>query len=112
MNIRYDGILMNREKADFCLKITKNQILFRFYFKLGYDNKYKIVSYDRNLAKKHFNDEFVDYHCEFFRSGINTIIRMWLDGGCKETPEQMVGIIKAEYKGRPEYFGMEVEYDE
>lgn len=92
--------------------IKENQILFRFYFKLGYDNKYKIVSYDRNLARKHFNGEFVDYHCEFFRSGINTIIKMWLDGGCKETPEQMVGIIKAEYKGRPEYFGMKVDYDE
>ena len=92
--------------------IAANQILFRFYFKLGYDNQYKIVSYDRKLAKAHFNDEFIDYHCEFFRSGINTMIKMWLNGGCKETPEQMVGIIKAEYKGRPEYFGMKVEYEE
>lgn len=92
--------------------IKENQLLFRFYFKLGYDNQYKIISYDYHLAKEHFNNEFVEYHCEFFRSGINSLIKMWLNGGCKETPEQMVGIIKAEYRGRPEYFGMQVSYHE
>lgn len=91
--------------------IKENQIMLQLYFKLGYDNQFKIVSYDRDLARKHFNDEFIDYHCEFFRSGINTIIKMWLNGGCKETPEQMVGIIKSEYRGRPEHFGMKVEYE-
>ena len=90
--------------------IQANQILFRLYFKLGYDNQYKIVSYDRRLAQQHFDGQFVDYHCEFFRSGINAIIKMWLAGGCKETPEQMVGVIKSEYRGRPEYFGMQVDY--
>lgn len=90
--------------------IKENQILFRFYFKLGYDEQYHIIRYDHNLAKEFFNDEFVEYHCEFFRAGINRIIKMWLSGGCKESPEQMAGIIKAEYKGRPEFFGLKVSY--
>lgn len=90
--------------------IQANQILFRLYFKLGYDNQYEIASYDTRLAEQHFDGEFVQYHCEFFRSGINAIIKMWLASGCRETPEQMVGIIKAEYRGRPEHFGMAVDY--
>lgn len=33
--------------------IAQNQIFYRTYFKLGYDEKYKILAYDYNLAKKH-----------------------------------------------------------
>lgn len=84
--------------------IKENQIFYRTYFKLGYDEKYKIWQYDYNLAKKHFGDRFIEYHMEFFKSGLNTIIKIWLQNGCKETPEEMFEIIKSEYRGREEFF--------
>lgn len=83
--------------------IYENQIIYKTYFKLGYDNDYKIVQYDTNLAQKHFDNKFIEYHCEFFKSGLNSIIKMWLEKGCKESPEDMYEIIKAEYRGRESF---------
>ena len=84
--------------------IKENQIFYRTYFKLGYDEKYRIWQYDYNLAKKHFGDSFIEYHMEFFKSGLTRIIKIWLQNGCKETPEEMFEIIKSEYRGREEFF--------
>lgn len=84
--------------------IAENPLFYKTYFKLGYDNQYKIVNYDKNLASKHFEDRFIPYHMEFFKNGITAIIKMWLNNGCQETPEEMNEIITSEYKGRAEYF--------
>lgn len=80
--------------------IKDNQIFYKTYFKLGYDDSYKIISYDINLARQHFDNRFIEYHMEFFKSGITKIIKMWLQNGCKESPEDMYEIIKSEYQGR------------
>ena len=84
--------------------IQANQIFYRTYFKLGYDNNYKILAYDTELAKKHFQNRFINYHIEFFKSGLTKIIKMWLQNGCPETPEEMLEIVKSEYQGREEFF--------
>ena len=47
-----------------------------------------------------YNDKFIDYHIEFFKAGLNAIIRKWLEEGCKETPEEIDNIIKDEYKNK------------
>lgn len=83
----------------FC-HIKDNQIFYKTYFKLGYDDSYKIITYDINLARQHFDNRFIEYHMEFFKSGITKIIKMWLQNGCKESPEDMYEIIKSEYQGR------------
>lgn len=88
--------------------IQQNQIFYQTYFKLGYDDNYKIVSYDIELAQKHFQDRFINYHMEFFKSGLTRIIKLWLQNGCKETPEEMFEIIKSEYQGREEFFSRTV----
>lgn len=80
--------------------IKENQLLYKTYFKLGYDNNYKIINYSEKLALKYFNNQFVNYHYEFFRSGITAVIKMWLNNGCKETPKEIYEIIDAEYRGR------------
>lgn len=80
--------------------IKDNQIFYKTYFKLGYDDSYKIITYDINLARQHFDNRFIEYHMEFFKSGITKIIKMWLQNGCKESPEDMYEIIKSEYQGR------------
>ena len=46
--------------------IKENQPFYNTYFKLGYDNQYKILKYDTDLARDHFGNRFIDYHCEFF----------------------------------------------
>lgn len=84
--------------------IRENQMFYRTYFKLGYDNNYKIVNYDDELAKKHFQDRFIRYHMEFFKSGLTQMIKMWLQNGCRETPEEMFEVLKSEYQGRETFF--------
>lgn len=83
--------------------IKENQIFYNTYFKLGYDNEHRIFHYDTGLAREHFQNKFVDYHIEFFKSGITQIIKMWLKDGCRESPEDMFGIIKSEYRGRENF---------
>lgn len=85
--------------------IQENQIFYQTYFKLGYDNQYKIIAYDTELARVHFQNKFVEYHMEFFKAGITQTIKLWLKNGCKESPEEIVEIIKSEYKGRDAFFG-------
>ncbi len=80
--------------------IRDNQLFYKTYFKLGYDEKHPIKLYDIEQAMKDFNNEHIAYHIEFFRSGFNAIVKMWLAGGCKETPEEMEKILRSEYQGR------------
>lgn len=80
--------------------IRQNQIFYRTYFKLGYDEQHRIWRYDTQLADRHFNNRFITYHIEFFKSGLNKIIKLWLQNGCRETPEEMVEILRSEYRGR------------
>lgn len=84
--------------------IKANQMLYTTYFKLGYDDNYKIVRYDTELAKQHFQNRFVEYHMEFFKSGLTRILKLWLQNGCRETPEEIYEILNSEYRGRREFF--------
>ena len=83
----------------FC-HIAENQLIYKTYFKLGYDNNYKILQYDSDLAQRLFGNRFVNYHFEFFKSGITAVIKMWLANGCKETPEEIYEVVRDEYCGR------------
>lgn len=85
--------------------IAQNQLFYRTYFKLGYDEQqYNIWKYDVKLAERHFGNRFIRYHMEFFKSGLTKIIKLWLRDGCRETPEEMFEIVKSEYRGREEFF--------
>lgn len=80
--------------------IYENQLFYKTYFKLGYDEKHAVYIFDTDRAQHDFGGQHIKYHIEFFRNGINAIIKMWLAGGCKESPEEMAEILKAEYRGR------------
>lgn len=80
--------------------IYENQLFYKTYFKLGYTESHQMMIYDIERAQKDFGGKNIKYHIEFFRNGLNAIIKMWLNGGCKETPEEMAEIIAKEYKGR------------
>lgn len=80
--------------------IYENQLFYKTYFKLQYDEKHQILIYDTKRAQNDFNNKYIKYHIEFFRNGINAIIKMWLNSGCQETPQEMDEILRQEYKGR------------
>ena len=80
--------------------IRENQIFYKTYFKLCYDEKHLISIYDPKRAEQEHIDGNIKYHIEFFRNGLNAIIKMWLSGGCVESPEEMAEVLKQEYRGR------------
>lgn len=80
--------------------IKENQLFYKTYFKLCYDDKYLVSIYDVKRAEKEHLTENLKYHIEFFRNGLNAIIKIWLADGCKESPEEMAEILKQEYRGR------------
>ena len=80
--------------------IKENQLFYKTYFKLCYDEKFLISTYDPKRAEKEQITQNIRYHIEFFRNGLNAIIKLWLAGGCKESPAEMAEILKQEYRGR------------
>ena len=80
--------------------IKQNQIFYKTYFRLCYDDKHLISIYDPKRAEQEHISANLIYHIEFFRNGLNAIIKLWLAGGCKESPEEMAEILESEYRGR------------
>lgn len=80
--------------------IRENQLFYQTYFKLCYDDTHLITPYDPKRADMEMSGEDLRYHIEFFRNGLNAIIKLWMAGGCKESPEQMANILRSEYRGR------------
>ncbi len=100
----YEAEIAGRYSSNDFLRLLRhirdNQPFYRTYFKLGYDNQNRALHYDENEARKYFGDRNVAYHVEFFISGFNAIVKLWLKNGCQETPEEMDEILRSEYQGR------------
>lgn len=83
--------------------IKENQLFFKTYFKLDYDNNNdffeNMIDYTE-FEKYYPNKKYVDYHITFFKQGLNAVIKKWLYNGCLETPEQIRDIIIDEYKNK------------
>ena len=80
--------------------IKENQLFYQTWFKLDDGSDEQVLHYDTARAEKDFGGKLIGYHIEFFRSGLNAIIKMWLKNGCRESPEEMAELLKAEYRGR------------
>ena len=80
--------------------IKENQIFYKTYFKLCYDDQHLVSIYDPRRAEKEQMNSNLKYHIEFFRNGLNAIIKLWLACGCQESPEEMAEVLKQEYRGR------------
>lgn len=80
--------------------IKENQLFYQTYFKLCYDDKHLISICDTKRAEMEQVNDHLKYHIEFFRNGLNAIIKLWLAGGCEESPEEMAEVLKMEYRGR------------
>ena len=80
--------------------IKDNQIFYQTYFKLKMDQNLITQEYDYQLLKELYDDKHIDYHMEFFKAGLNAIIKKWLSNGCKESPEEIESILKSEYSNK------------
>ncbi len=80
--------------------IKENQIFFKTYFKLESISITPVNVYNVDLAEKYYKNKYIDYHIEFFKAGLNAIIKKWLNSGCRETPKEMVEIIMTEYQNK------------
>jgi len=94
----YDYFTENSGALKMFSHIRDNQIFYKTYFKLCYDAKHLVSIYDPRRAQTEHIDTHLDYHIEFFRNGLNAIIKKWLAGGCLESPEEMAMILKQEYR--------------
>ena len=81
-------------------EIKENQLFFKTYFKLEDISKSSINIFNKELAEKYYDNKYIDYHIEFFRAGLNAVIKKWLNNGCKETPEEIAEILRSEYQNK------------
>ena len=96
---QYDYISERTGALKMFTHIKENQLFYKTYFKLCYDDKHLISIYDKNRAEME-NISNIKYHIEFFRNGLNAIIKLWLAEGCQESPAEMAEVLKQEYRGR------------
>ena len=96
----YDYFTERRGALTMFRHIKENQLFYTTYFKLCYDDKHLISIYDTKRAEKEQINSNIRYHIEFFRNGLNAIIKLWLANGCQESPEEMAQVLKQEYRGR------------
>lgn len=82
--------------------IKENQLYYNTMFKLNFNfTDYCTNFFSKDDAIKYLGtDKNLEYHIEFFKSGISAVIKMWLNNNCKETPDELIDIIKLEYKGK------------
>lgn len=96
----YDYLTEHSGALKMFTHIRDNQLFYQTYFKLCYDDRHLISIYDPVRAEKEHFDNHLKYHIEFFRNGLNAIIKMWLANGCQESPEEMSDVLNQEYRGR------------
>lgn len=95
-----DTYKSSRKKLDFTrlfIHIYENQAMYKTYYKIGGIDM-NAIGYDKELAELFVDSKNIDYHIEFFRSGLEAIIKKWLNGGCKESPAEMQRILADEYR--------------
>lgn len=97
----YPDELQSRESSFDFLRllrhIKENQLLYKTYFRLATDDDVTTFGYDRVASERYYGNRHISYHIAFFSSGLNAVIKQWLSGGCRETPEEIDSIIKTEY---------------
>lgn len=84
--------------------IKDNQLFYKTYFKLNLNLDPREVNnnVDNDSLVFYPDTKYLDYHIEFFKAGLNAIIKKWLDNECKESPEEINEILKSEYLKRTE----------
>jgi len=77
--------------------IRENPLFYKTYFKLNTGENFRFIGYSTQDAATRFQNRHIDYHIAFFGNGLNAVIKKWLQNDCRESPEEIVSIIKEEY---------------
>ncbi len=80
--------------------MKENPLFYLTYFKLGYDQEHFVDLQTLHAAYPVFPQQDMEYHIAFFRAGFNAMVKKWLLGGCRETPQQLASILASEYTAR------------
>ncbi|MBQ2699074.1 MAG: TetR/AcrR family transcriptional regulator [Firmicutes bacterium] len=89
--------IINHDFLKLFQHIYANQLVYNTYFKLNTGGYLTNIGYSTAEAELYYDNQLIDYHLAFFGYGITAVIRKWLRGGCKETPEQINSVIVSEY---------------
>lgn len=78
--------------------IKENQLFYKTYFKLNFDLTKSVLFIDEEeIIRFNRSSQNIDYHIEFFKAGLNAILKKWLDNNCDKTPEEINKILEVEY---------------
>jgi len=78
--------------------IKENQTFYKTYFKLNMDLSSSLMyNLEKEALKFNGTSENIDYHIEFFKAGLNSIIKKWINNNCDKSPADMVKILETEY---------------
>lgn len=81
--------------------IKENQLFYKTYFKLNFDITNTMDYIDEKEVETFIGSpKNLEYHIEFFKAGLNAILKKWLNNGCKESPEEIEEILKTEYRNK------------
>ena len=87
--------------------IKENQYFYKAFLNIPYttlaetNTKTNILSNVKEKKSDLVKDELeVFYRASFFGSGIKELCRIWLERGCKESPEEMAQLLLKEYSNR------------
>ena len=87
--------------------VKNNQYFYKAFLNIPYitfaesDIRKKILGQLKDKGTySQLDDVAIFYRANFFGAGIKEVCRIWLDHGCKESPEEMAKIILEEYSGR------------
>ena len=81
--------------------IKENQLFYRTYFKLNFDLTNTLEYIDEKEVERFIgSSKNLEYHIEFFKAGLNAVLKKWLNSGCQESPEEIEEILKTEYRNK------------
>ena len=78
--------------------VKEDPAFYIIYFKLSSDDKHNITFHNPDNVEQYQLVGDINYHIELFRCGLNSVIKLWIKNGLKESPEEMVQILKSHYK--------------
>ena len=87
--------------------VKKNQYFYKAFLNIPYitlaetNTKTNILTNVKEKKSSLIKNEIeVFYRASFFGAGIKELCRIWLDRGCKESPEEMAQLLYKEYSNR------------
>ena len=93
-----DGTGYQFDFGVFFRHMSENQDFYRLYFRLGFDFGKMFLENEMKSITKEFPDRsHLEYHLLFFQAGMTALLARWLGNGCRETPEEMLSILRDQY---------------